>query len=981
MIASLDSPAPTNTPPLAWRARVGRTALPAAHLLALWAFAVAQPLFDILQRNGEFFIAHRTRPFDLMLFVAVVSVGLPLLLVLPVAILAAAWPRAGRVALTGLIGLLAVALASQMLAHRVPLPTPVHVAVACTFGVALAWAYAARAGVRTFMTMLSPSVLVFPAIFLLHPSMSMFVRADSGGAEVAAVIEGPAPPIVFLIFDQLPLASLMDAHGQIDRDRYPGFAALAEHATWYRNASASAELTGWAVPPIVSGIGPNSTRMPTVKSYPHNLFTWLGGRYRVEAIEPITQLCPERLCDVSRDPLPVRLAGMTADSSVVYLRIALPAGLREHLPPLTESWKGFIRDQRWQRRWVTESQEDRRQVPRDLIASISRDDPQPTLYFAHTLLPHEPYVYLRSGQVTTDHSHMAGLSQTGRWTTDDWPVTQAYRRHLLQVEYVDGVVERVIERLKAEALYDAALIVVTSDHGVSFRPGHPFKGLSTATLPDIMSVPLLIKAPHQRRGVIDDANVQAVDVMPTIASLLNIPLTWTPEGRAGGTGSIAATSKTIHHGGARFQTSVEAALLAQARDAAVARKVALFGDTPGWRATAVRRGDLIGQRVDGLDVTQGPWQVLVDDAARLLAVDPAGPALPVLLAGRVRDARGTPVDAEVVIAVSGVVAAVSRTYRPEDEPRGTWTALVDPALFTKGRNDVRVYVLSPDRDRLHLAYSSRARPEHVNLASRGAAEFWAVTQSGFYPRDGEPIPHRWTTGEGVLVVPIEPEQPAKSLRIGITGIRPGGTPLTVTLNDCTLFSGNADAAPWYRTFPLRTCPVSPLTQPYVTIVVKSPSWVGDGDQRRRGVAVETVNLFTDDWPLEPDADRHARATISIVDGQQIPRPVGTPVPIVVANIGTSIWLSAVDAPTKGQPVQIALRWRQARPGGPTHEQRMDLPHALYPTDRLLVDTPLVPPDALRTKGPWTLTITVIDHDGAPMPVDPAVVVDVTSDHR
>ena len=60
---------------------------------------------------------------------------------------------------------------------------------------------------------------------------------------------------------------------------------------------------------------------------------------------------------------------------------------------------------------------------------------------------------------------------------------------------------------------------------------------------------------------------------------------------------------------------------------------------------------------------------------------------------------------------------------------------------------------------------------------------------------------------------------------------------------------------------------------------------------------------------------------------------------------------------------------------------MDLPHALYPTDRVLVDAQLVPPDALRTKGPWTVTISVIDHDGAPMPVDPAVVVDVTSDHR
>ncbi len=296
---------------------------------------------------------------------------------------------------------------------------------------------------------------------------------------------------------------------------------------------------------------PNPTKVPTTKSYPHNLFTWLGNRYRFEVHEPITQLCPERLCAASRDPLAVRMAGMTLDSSVVYLNVALPAGLRTHLPPLTENWKDFIQDQRWQRRWVAESKQDRRQVPRDLIASISRDDPQPTLYFAHSLLPHEPYVYLRSGQEFTGDARLVGLNQVGRWTTDSWPVTLAYRRHLMQVEYVDAVVGSTIERLTAEGLYDDALIVVTSDHGVSFRPGQYFKGFSAANLADIMSVPLLIKAPHQRRGRIDDSNIQSVDVMPTIASLLDVKLTWTPEGRAAGTGADRLV-KTIRYGGARL---------------------------------------------------------------------------------------------------------------------------------------------------------------------------------------------------------------------------------------------------------------------------------------------------------------------------------------------------------------------------------------------------------------------------------------------
>jgi hypothetical protein len=79
---------------------------------------------------------------------------------------------------------------------------------------------------------------------------------------------------------------------------------------------------------------------------------------------------------------------------------------------------------------------------------------------------------------------------------------------------------------------------------------------------------------------------------------------------------------------------------------------------------------------------------------------------------------------------------------------------------------------------------------------------------------------------------------------------------------------------------------------------------------------------------------------------------------------------------KGPPVQIALRWRQARSPGPTHEQRMDLPHTLYPTDRVLIEAPTVPPEALRQTGPWTVTITPVA-GGTPIPVERAAAVDVT----
>ena len=277
---------------------------------------------------------------------------------------------------------------------------------------------------------------------------------------------------------------------------------------------------------------------------------------------------------------------MALDSSVVYLTVALPAGLRTHLPPLTENWKDFIQDQRWQRRWVSQRDQDRRQVPRNLIASISRSDAQPTLYFAHALLPHEPYVYLRSGQEFTDDPRLIGLNQTGRWTTDPWPVTVAYQRHLLQLEYVDAIVGAVIDRLKAEGLYDQALVVVTSDHGVSFRPGIHFKGLYRENLTDIMSVPLLIKAPHQRqrahRRQQHAEHGRDADDRGAVEDPAHVDAGWATR-RGGG---VERHAEDIRHGGARLRTTVEADVLAGIRDASVARKMALFGEGPGWRAAA-----------------------------------------------------------------------------------------------------------------------------------------------------------------------------------------------------------------------------------------------------------------------------------------------------------------------------------------------------------------------------------------------------------
>ena len=84
------------------------------------------------------------------------------------------------------------------------------------------------------------------------------------------------PPVVFVVFDQFQLGALLDRDGHIDRAAFPSFAALAEEATWFRNATAVAGLTTYAVPAVLTGMRPSQDRLPVAADHPANLFTLLG---------------------------------------------------------------------------------------------------------------------------------------------------------------------------------------------------------------------------------------------------------------------------------------------------------------------------------------------------------------------------------------------------------------------------------------------------------------------------------------------------------------------------------------------------------------------------------------------------------------------------------------------------------------------------------------------------------------------------------
>ena len=111
-------------------------------------------------------------------------------------------------------------------------------------------------------------------------------------------------------------------------------------------------------------------------------------------------------------------------------------------------------------------------------------------------------------------------------------------RFLMQAQHTDRLLGEVFSRLKEVGMWDNTLIVVTADHGRSFKLKAPGRKLYSATIDAVAYAPLLIKRPQQINGQIDDSNLMAYDIVPTIAEILGIEIPWAVEGFPAGHAKI-----------------------------------------------------------------------------------------------------------------------------------------------------------------------------------------------------------------------------------------------------------------------------------------------------------------------------------------------------------------------------------------------------------------------------------------------------------
>jgi len=662
----------------------------ASAIVALSVFGLTWPVLDLLGDNAEFFLAHGSSRAEIL------GLALVVLLVLPAALgsLSLLPGRFGSAPGWALFGLLAVATAHIYL-KRLPMSWWVALTISVAAGAGVVLAFKRSVTARRFARYLTLSPLVFLMVFLFATPTGAVVRDSGAPAGSAATVANPAP-LVMIVFDEFPIASLIDPDGALYADRYPNFARLAADGTWFRNAVTVEQQTEHSVPAILTGVVPDQSLTPFAGQYPNSLFTALDETYTVTAYEAITRLCPTAICEGRSGPS----APLVDDIGIVAGHVLLPEPITEDLPPIDGTWGDFAatsQDFDPVAGFQAALASGRRRPVDDFLDDIlGYDGGGPPFFFLHTLLPHHPWEYLPDGREYPLIVTANPASFRGGWIDDDFLVAQGMQRHLLQVGYADHVLGETIAALEEAGIYDEAAIVVVADHGISIKPGVPHqRTITSTTVGEIAAIPLFIKGPGVDAGVVDDRRALTSDIVPTIAEVIGADLPWAPDGSSL-LGSLPEREETTTVGP---KGSVTYGVDGLEKLEVAARIDAWFPGGDPYALIPEGAPNLLGEPIEAASLPLAELAGDLDRPDLYEDVDLTSPVVP----NRVTGGLSTPTDRPLVIAivVNGTVGAMTRTYVNDEEVR--FFAMIRPELLVEGANEITLVEVDPTGELLRIA--------------------------------------------------------------------------------------------------------------------------------------------------------------------------------------------------------------------------------------------------------------------------------------
>lgn len=746
-----------------------------AHLLILWGLAVAQPLFNLLGGQPAFLLAHGTLGWQVVAWAGLLALAAPLLLATLLQALGHWSPRLAERAFGALLYLLLVSILLTGLNLLTGLPGWLNLVAALAGGWLLRAFYRRQSTARLFLTYFAVAALVFPAHFLWFSGAATLVRETGAAASDDGTLRHRADiPVIVLVLDEFPLLSLLDGSQQIDAQRFPNFARLAGTAHWYRNATSVAESTMYATAAITSGLAPRAgaSALPLYRNFPDTVFTLLNREVPVVAHETGTRLCPPTRCEAGAGAS-TSWQQLFADTAVAYAHLWLPAQWRLHLPPINQNWQGFL-ERAGQADGADIVQPDAAQLHREFrwhtrgsefMAFLDQfDGRQPGgVYYFHSLLPHAPWVMLPDGRNYAFAERSGGVfgvrlnrdtrfpsSQWGRWIDSEAMTRLAQQRHLLQVGAVDRLLGLLMDRLRALGMFERSLLIVTGDHGASFMPRQGRRMLTEHNLAEIANVPLFIKYPQQTRGSVDDRAALPMDLLPTIAEVLEVE----PPPRTDGLSLLQPDPgrqgpfEVIRDSGQRVQYALSELL--SSRQAAHATLLERFGS--GGLDTLASASDPALQDLGEEDFPSlgSEHGLELEDAHLYRDIRPDSAFLPVLVRGNITRDAGGPEFEQLAVFLNGRLVTTTGLLTDEDTP-WDFMALLPPSRLQPGFNSLRVHGLQRPPGQT---------PILVQLLAADMETFAAQVRDGrvqAFTRDGRALTADRACGDGFVRADYEAE--------------------------------------------------------------------------------------------------------------------------------------------------------------------------------------------------------------------------------
>jgi arylsulfatase A-like enzyme len=308
-------------------------------------------------------------------------------------------------------------------------------------------------------------------------------------ASVLAVACGrdTRPDVLLIVLDTVR-ADHLSAYGY-PRDTTPALAAFARDAVVYRNAIAPDTWTASSHASLFTGL------MPTE----HGV-RYVGAEHSTAGVHALA------------DGIPV-LAERLRDAG---WKTAAFVGNDGFLDPVFGLGRGF---ERYQRKDMLPAAN----LVATVVPWLERRQGRSVFLFLNVMDAHEPYAALPPyDAMFPGRSDGAPAKPVPGITPDAATTAHWISQYDGELRYVDDRLAELFAALRATGRYDAALIVVTADHGELFGE-HGRWGHGGAPVRELVHVPLIVKYPGNARRGVEDRPVSLVDVPATILAELGLP--------------------------------------------------------------------------------------------------------------------------------------------------------------------------------------------------------------------------------------------------------------------------------------------------------------------------------------------------------------------------------------------------------------------------------------------------------------------------